>query len=290
MAAAADPHEPARLRPAALAALIAGEPGEALDVIRRWNEAGGKPDPAEALGWWAVAARKAGNLKEARLKLDEASKLDPAWRGARGWLAYQMGDKATAREDATARFESDPWARYLRALVHWEAGEVDEALADCASLLEAVPDHYEGIVLQARGLTVRGRNEKAEEMWKHAQRLAAGRTEAKLGLAEFYAATGRREEAVTMFLEVPGLAISHWRGAQLMLELGRHAEALRWADLGANRFPSDARIRMVLARILHSRLDHFGERSQLEKAAQLAPDDAEIKKLLAECVAEMKRD
>jgi Flp pilus assembly protein TadD len=75
-----------------------------------------------------------------------------------------------------------------------------------------------------------------------------------------------------------------------MLELGRHAEALRWADLGANRFPADARIRTVYARILHSRLDHFGERSQLEKAAQLAPDDAEVKKLLAECVAEMKRD
>ncbi|HZN62000.1 MAG TPA: hypothetical protein VFC90_06310, partial [Planctomycetota bacterium] len=110
------------------------------------------------------------------------------------------------------------------------------------------------------------------------------------GLAEFYASTGRREEAVAVFLEIQGLALAHWRGAQLMFEMGRHAEAMSWAELGALRYPNDGRLRTILGRILHARLDHFGERVQLEKAVQLAPEDAEAKKLLAECVAEMKRD
>ena len=290
IALAGAPDDPARLRSGALAALLAGESGEALDLVRRWNAAGGGPNPAEALGWWAVAARKQGDLGVARQKLDEAAKLDPAWRGARGWMAYHAGDRKQALEDAVARRESDPWARYLRALLHWDAGEVDAALAESSTLLEGWPDHYEALVLQARGLAARGRNEKAEELWKHAQKLAAGRTEAKLGLAEFYASTGRREEAVTVFLEIQGLALAHWRGAQLMFEMGRHAEALSWAELGALRYPNDGRLRTILGRILHARLDHFGERVQLERAVQLAPEDAEAKKLLAECVAEMKRD
>jgi tetratricopeptide (TPR) repeat protein len=286
----AAPADPARLRSTALAALLAGEAPEALDLLRRWSAAGGKPDPAEALGWWAVAARRLGNLGEARHKLDEASKLDPAWRGARGWLAYHEGDKKQALEDATARRESDPWARYLGALLHWDAGEVDAALEECATLLAGTPDHYEALVLQARGLTVRGVTGKAEEIWKHAQKLAAGRMEAKLGLAEFYATTGRREEAIAAYLEIHGLAVAHTRGAQLMLDLGRHAEALRWADLGVQRYPTDASVRVTMSRILHARLDHFGERGQLERASKLEPENEQIKKLLAECVAEMKRE
>jgi tetratricopeptide (TPR) repeat protein len=289
-AVSSTPDDPARLRCAALAALLAGEAREALGLVRRWSESGGEPKPAEALGWWAVAARKLGDVKEARVRLDEAAKIDPAWRSARGWLAYQAGDLKQALEDAEARRESDPWARYLRALLHWDAGDVDAALAESAKLLEGWPDHYEALVLQARGQTVRGRNEKAEELWKHAMKFAAGRTEAKLGLAEFYATTGRKEEAITAFLEIPGLAVAHWRGAQLMLDLGRHAEALRWVELGVDRYPDDVRVRTTFARILHARLDHFGERAQLERAAQLGPADAETKKLLADCIAEMKRD
>lgn len=284
------PEDPARLRCGALAALLAGDARDALLLVRRWSASGGRPNPAEALGWWAVAARKLGDRKEARLRLDEAAKLDPAWRGARGWLAYEDGDKAQALEDAMARRDTDPWARYLRALIHWDAGEVDQAMAECSTLLEGWPDHYEAIILQARGMAARGRNEKAEEQWKKAQKLAAGRTEAKLGLAEFYAATGRREEAITAFLDIPGVAVAHWRGAQLMLDMNRHAEALKWADIGVNRYPTDVRVRVVLSRILHARMDHFGERAQLERAVQLAPNDSEAKQLLAECIDEMKRD
>ena len=286
----AEPDDPARLRCASLAGLLGGDASEALAMIRRWSGSGGAPNPAEALGWWAVAARKLGNLQEARSKLDEAAKLDPSWRCARGWLAYQAGDKAQALEDATARRESDPWALYLRAQLFWDAGDVDSALAECATLLAGLPDHYEALVLQARGLAERGKKEMAEEVWKHAQKFAAGRTEAKLGLAEFYAATGRRDEAIATFIEIPGLAVAHSRGAQLMLEANRHAEAFRWVELGAQRYPSDVRIKATMARVLHARLDHFGERVQLERAAHLAPDDAEVKKLLADCIAEMKRE
>ncbi|HEU4339900.1 MAG TPA: hypothetical protein VFS19_07505 [Planctomycetota bacterium] len=285
----AEPDDPARLRCASLAGLLGGDAAEALALVRRWNGSGGAPNPAEALGWWAVAARKVGNVQEARSKLDDASKLDPSWRCARGWLAYQAGDKAQALDDATARRDSDPWALYLRALLYWDAGDVDAALEECSKLLAGSPDHYEALVLQARGLAARGKNEKAEEHWKHAQKLAAGRTDAKLGLAEHYAATGRRDEAIAAFIEIPGLPVAHSRGAQLMLEANRHAEALRWAELGAQRYPTDVRIKATLARVLHARLDHFGERVQLERAAYLAPDDAEVKKLLAECIAEMKR-
>src|SRR5688572_360288 len=149
-ALAAAPGDPARLRSASLAALLAGDAGEAAKLIRRWSDSGGRPHPAEAFGWWAVAARKLGDLQEARLKLDEAAKLDPAWRCARGWLAYQTGDRALALEDAVARRESDPWARYLRALLHWDAGEVDAALEECSALLAGWPDHYEAHILQAR--------------------------------------------------------------------------------------------------------------------------------------------
>ena len=289
-ALAADPEDPARLRNASLAALLKGDTEEALILIRRWSAGGGQPNPAEALGWWAVAVRKQGDLGETRHKLDEASKLDPAWRAARGWLAYHTGDRAQALEDATARRESDPWARYLRALIHWDAGEVDAAMEECSTLLAGSPDHYEALVLQARGLAARSRNEKAEELWKHAQKFAAGRTEAKLGLAEFYAATGRREEAVAAFIEIPGVAVAHWRGALIMLELNRHAEALRWAELGAQRYPNDVRVRATFARVLHARLDHFGERAQLERAMGIDPTDAEVKKLLADCVGEFKRE
>ncbi len=290
MALSSAGEDAARLRCGALAALLVGEAAEAVALIRRWSAGGGRPHPAEALGWWAVAARKLEDAKEARLRLDEAAKLDPAWRGARGWLAYHEGDRAQALEDAVARRESDPWARYLRALLHWDANEVDAALAECAMLLEGWPDHYEAMVLQARGLSVRGLNEKAEAKWKHAQKVAAGRMEAKLGLAEFYAATGRREEAISAFLEIHGLAVAHSRGAQLMLEANRHAEALRWAELGVQRYPNDAKTRTTMARILHARMDHFGERAELERAVQLAPGDEEAKQLLAACVAEMKRD
>ena len=290
LALAGAPEDPARLRAAALAALLSREDTEALGLIRRWNAAGGQPNPAEAQGWWAVAARRLGDYKEARRRLDEAAKLDPVWLSARAWLAYQAGDKEQAVQDATARRDSDPWARYLRALLHWEAGEIDAAIAECTTLVEGHPDHYEGLVLQARGLMARGKNDKAEERWKQALKLAAGRTEAKLGLAEFYAATGRREEAISLFLEIPNVADAHWRGARLMLDLNRHAEALKWAEVGVERYPGDVRLKTVLARILHVRLDHFGERVQLERASKLAPDDAEVKELLAACLAEMKRE
>ena len=289
-ALAAEPEDPSRLRNASLAALLKGDNEEALILIRRWSASGGQPNPAEALGWWAVAVRKQGHVDVARLKLDEAAKLDPAWRSARGWLAYHTGDRAQALEDADSRRESDPWARYLRALLHWDAGEVDAAMEECSTLLAGSPDHYEALVLQARGLAARGRNEKAEEMWKHAQRLAAGRTEAKLGLAEFYASTGRREEAISAFIEIPGVAVAHWRGALIMLELNRHAEALRWVELGAQRYPNDVRVRATFARVLHARLDHFGERAQLERAMGINPGDEEVQKLLTDCVAEFKRE
>ena len=284
--------DPARLRCCSLAALLAGEmyAKDALTIIRRWSAAGGGPRPDEALGWWAVAAKNLGDGREARAKLDEASKLNPDWRSARGWLAYRQGDRAQALQDCEARRDADPWARYLRALIHWDAGEVDAALAECTTLLESSPDHYEAIVLQARGLMAGGKNEKAEERWKHALKLAAGRTEARLGLADFYAATGRREEAIQAYVEVPGVAVAHSRGARLMLELNRHAEALKWAQVGVARYPNDVGVRTVLGRILHARLDHFAERLQLEVAAQLAPGDPEVKKLLADCVEEMKRE
>jgi tetratricopeptide (TPR) repeat protein len=290
LALAGAPEDPSRLRAASLAALHLNDHQESLTLVRRWNAAGGQPNPAEAQGWWAVAARQLGDFKDARRHLDEAVKLDPVWLGARAWLAYRTGDKAQAVQDSAARRDSDPWARYLRALLHWEAGEIDASLAECTALLEGHPDHYEGLVLQARGLMALGKNEPAEERWKHALKLAAGRTEAKLGLADYYATTGRREEAISLFLEIPGVADAHWRGASLMLELNRHAEALKWAQVGVERYPDDVRLKTVLARILHARLDHFGELTQLERASKLAPDDPEVKKLLEACLAEMKRE
>lgn len=288
MALAAAPRDPPRLRAVAMGALFTTESAEAIQTLDRWREA--DPASAEAWAWMAVAARGQGDLARARECLDAAVKMDPAWRCARGWVAYAAKDLAAAMADSEAGGQSDPWALYLRALIHWEANDVTSALVDCRSVLSRWPDHYESLVLQARGLATLGKTEEAEKCWKAALRASPGRAEAKIGIAAFFASLGRREEAIAAYADLPDVAEAHWRGAQLMLENGRHAEALRWASMGVHRYPRDPKLLVTLGRILHARLDHFGELSAYERAVQLAPKDEEAKKLLEGCLAEMKRD
>jgi len=286
MALAAAPQDPPRLRAVAMADLFITESAEAFQVLERWRQA--DPTSAEAWAWMAVGARGKGDLAKARECLDTAVKMDPAWRCARGWVAYAAKDTETALADSGGT--EDPWGLYLRALIRWEKEDVANALADCATVLAKWPDHYESLVLQARALSSLGKAEEAEKSWKAALRVSPGRTEAKVGIAGFFASHGRLEEAIAAYADVPDAAESHWRAARLMLEAGRHADALRWVNMGIHRYPRDPKLRVTLGRILHARLDHFGELSAYEQALQISPGDDEAKKLLDGCLAEMKRD
>ena len=288
MALAAAPQDAPRLRAVAMGALFTTESAEAFQALERWRQA--DPSSAEAWAWMAVGARGKGDLVKARECLDAAVKMDPVWRCARGWVAYAAKDPATAQADAEAGAQSDPWALYLRALIRWEGNDVANALVDCQAVLARWPEHYESLVLQARALASLGKAEEAEKSWKAALRASPGRTEAKIGIAGFFASLGRRQEAIAAYADVPDAAEAHWRGAQLMLEDGKHAEALRWANMGVHRYPRDPKLLVTLGRILHARMDHFGELSAFERAIQIAPKDEEAKKLLDGCLAELKRE
>jgi tetratricopeptide (TPR) repeat protein len=287
-ALAGDPVHPGRFRALMIAELLAGNLAEALDVGTRWRAAA--PDAAEPWAWAAAAHRKLGDVKKAAESLDGAVRIDAKYRGARGWAEYARGDRSKALEDAEAAKETDPAARHLRAVLHRDAGEFKAALAACDMILAVRTGFFEALALRADCLAKLGRDEDAVAAWKRAIEADPVRTEARLGLAEHYRATGRREEALALYSELSDLPEAHAKSALLLLELGRHSQALYWAEMGVRRHPNDARLQIVLGRIRHARLDHFGEWAAYDAAVRLDPRNVEAKKLLDECLRELKRE
>jgi len=287
-ALAGDPVQPARYRALMMAELLSSNFAEAIDVGARWRSAA--PGSAEPWAWAAAAHRKLGEIKKAAEALDAAVGIDGRYRSARGWAAYAAGDRAKAVEDAEASMAADPAARHLRALLHKDAGEIEAALAACDLVLAARPGHYESLALRAECLAARGRSDDAVAAWKRAIDADPARFEAKLGLAEHYRLAGRREEAFTLYSELSENPEAHAKSALLLLELGRHSQALEWAEQGVRRHPNDARLLVVLGRVRHARLDHFGECVAFEAAVRLAPKDEEARKVLEDCLLELKRE
>lgn len=119
------------MRAAGLAAaallVLAGAAG-----LVRWATA---PDPSEAFVA-SVAALRAGNATDARLRADEAARARPDWGAAQAMLArayIALGDGAAAEgaaERAAANGYPSGRLHHLLARAHWLAGDPQSALEE----------------------------------------------------------------------------------------------------------------------------------------------------------------
>lgn len=284
--AAAASH-PLCLRALTMAQILAGRFPEARRTCDRWIAAA--PREAEAVAWKAVTLRAGGEFGKAADVLDSIAATDPRYRLLRGWAAYAAGRLDAALEDATALLKFDSSARLLRAMIRRGRGDPKGALEDCEDVCRLNQGDYDALSLRAELRAAAGDSEGAIASWREAIRADPDRIPARMALADHLRGSGRLEEALAEYLELPEAPDAQRHGVMTLLEQGRHAEALRLAELAVERFPQSAGVRVALARALHVRYDHYGEHAALAQAQMLAPQDPEIHRLLEACRKELEQ-
>lgn len=157
---------------------------------------------------------------------------------ARGDRAYAKGDLARAESeygravDAGGPESSD--ARYQRARVRFERGDVAGAGADAAAVVETEPRHWEALCLLGMVREKQGRRAEAVEWFGKAAGIAPGELAPRNNLAYLALQDGRDREAydllVTIVRDFPGSTRAWANLATAAERLGLDDEAARARD------------------------------------------------------------
>ncbi|WP_433433597.1 tetratricopeptide repeat protein [Nonomuraea sp. CA-141351] len=233
----------------------------------------------------------AGRTEEALADYTRAIEADPGYPDyylERGNLLHRLGrpDEALADYEAVMRLSPPfPEAYYNRAELRFASGDLDGARADLDHTLELDPEFASAYVNRSGIHAGLGEYTRAREDVVRGLGLTPRDPHLLCVLGQVELAEGRHPEARTAFdraLEIdPGL-VAAWAGrAELAFERGDHDEAL--ADL-THALELGETAELLFNRSVVYRAAGLAGRAKedLLRAAELAPDDEDVGRALAE--------
>ncbi|WP_431931828.1 tetratricopeptide repeat protein [Nonomuraea jabiensis] len=233
----------------------------------------------------------AGRTEEALADYTRAVEADPGYPDyylERGNLLHRLGrsEEALADYEAVMRLSPPfPEAYYNRAEVRFAAGDLDGARADLDHTLELDPEFAPAYVNRSGIDVVMGDYASAREDVVRGLGLTPRDPHLLCVLGQVELAEGRRPEARTAFdgaLEADPELVAAWAGrAELAFEGGEHDAAL--ADLThALKLAETAELLFNRSVVYRAAGLADKARDDLLRAVELAPDDEEIGRALAE--------
>ncbi|MEQ4719160.1 tetratricopeptide repeat protein [Nonomuraea sp. B19D2] len=233
----------------------------------------------------------AGRTDEALADYTRAIEADPGYPDyylERGNLLHRLGrpDEALADYEAVMRLSPPfPEAYYNRAELRFASGDLDGARADLDHTLELDPEFAPAYVNRSGICAGQGEYASAREDVVRGLGLTPRDPHLLCVLGQVELAEGRHPEARTAFdgaLEIdPGL-VAAWAGrAELAFERGEHDAAL--ADLTHALELGETAELLFNRSVVYRAAGLAGQaRQDLLRAAQLAPDDEDVGRALAE--------
>ncbi|MGW6500723.1 tetratricopeptide repeat protein [Nonomuraea angiospora] len=232
----------------------------------------------------------AGRTEEALADYTRAVAADPGYPDyylERGNLLHRLGrsEEALADYEAVMRLSPPfPEAYYNRAEVRFAAGDLDGARADLDHTLELDPEFAPAYVNRSGISVVMGDYAGAREDVVRGLGLTPRDPHLLCVLGQVELAEGRRPEARTAFdgaLEADPELVAAWAGrAELAFESGDHDAAL--ADLTHALKLAETAELLFNRSVVHRAAGLADKaRDDLLRAAELAPDDEEVRRALA---------
>jgi tetratricopeptide (TPR) repeat protein len=233
-----------------------------------------------------------GDAEGALAAAQAALEIDPEHRAARLRKAELLVDlgyrkKDTARiaegrgivDGILAKASADPDALFVRAKLEMAEGRFGDAVATMRRALDARPEWAHGHFMLGSALFAAGDRTGARPELTRALEIDASLVEARRVLAQVHAALGDHELAVE-----EGRRVLQTRAddaklrivvAQSLVRQGEFDEGLEML-LGIPEEERDAEAHYAIGRIHEIRGEHGAARAELERAAELAPGNAEV--------------
>lgn len=223
-----------------------------------------------------------------------AIELAPEWADPfynRGNFRYNRREYAEALPDYDAAIERAPkWAapHQSRGLTLSKLKRYDEALVSISRAIELSPSPHNAIYNRARVYFDLERYEDTlTDLELAFELLGSGRgVHAHWYEAQAFQRLGRDDEAIKaldrMIADSPSLELSHRRKAILLYTMGRVEEAVDAARVAVEMAPGSAwsQLWLMIPR-LYAERDCAEAAAQLDHARSLAPDNAELKMMVA---------
>ncbi|MER7502935.1 tetratricopeptide repeat protein [Nonomuraea pusilla] len=282
----------------ALVELRRGRPDAALDLVQQAIDLAERhlPDehPVHRLVLYANRAQLTaamGRPEQALADYDAAIALDPGYPDYyldRGNLLLKLGraDEALADYESVMRLSPPfPEAYYNRAEVRYAAGDLEGARADLDHTLELDPAFTAAYVNRSGLCAAAGDTVQARRDAERGLELDPDNPYLLCVLGQVEAAEGRAAEALAAFdraLELDQDLVPAWAGrGELAFGRGEHDAAV--ADLSrALKLEETAELLFNRA-VAHRAAGRAEEaRADLRRAAELAPDDEDVRRALAE--------
>lgn len=233
----------------------------------------------------------AGRTEEALADYTRAVEADPGYPDyylERGNLLHRLGrsEEALADYEAVMRLSPPfPEAYYNRAEVRFAAGDLDGARADLDHTLELDPEFAPAYVNRSGISVVMGDYAGARRDVVRGLGLTPRDAHLLCVLGQVELAEGRRPEARAAFdaaLEADPELVAAWAGrAELAFESGDHDAAL--ADLTHALKLAETAELLFNRSVVHRAAGLADKaRDDLLRAAELAPDDEEVRRALAQ--------
>jgi putative PEP-CTERM system TPR-repeat lipoprotein len=280
---ATNPRDPAAVKLLAETRLRQQRPEAALDALRAVQDTATE-DPQ--IGFLSgLANLLAGNPEQGLLYLEQAASLDPAnellrLQLARAYLAAgRSADASTLLQRSFAGGTASLEAGLLRFFADIRTGSPDTGDTAAAELLAEFPDEPLALTAVAIHLQLQGQNERARELFERAAALETEGATARLFVAAALVQEGRADEAEQLLAEIletqPDNAQVLTARAQLLAGRGELDQAALLLTRAAEHSPSIAP-RLALAQLRLRQSDLEAARRELEIAAEIAPDNAEL--------------
>jgi tetratricopeptide (TPR) repeat protein len=291
------------------------------------------PEHVKALVVFGSAKARLFNSTYALHSLAETLRLGQDYRRAIQELRKTPASEPNADEIAEAAFSkalalspTDFDAQLSRANFLWAVNRADDAEQVLRQFADENPQHH--LANRALGMyyLARGRQADGEKYLKVAAE--GGEREARLGLADYYARTGRSGEALAVYGSMgpadDNAGAVTLPAAEIEVQLGRHEQAVRRLEALLEREPLNARAlalrgrislalgdldqavkyartaagadplssdaRAVAGRALDAKGDTEGAFSALSEALRLDPGAASVSKDLARLALALGRD
>jgi tetratricopeptide (TPR) repeat protein len=282
----------------ALVEVRQGRPEAAMELVQRAVDLAESelPDehPIHRLVLYANRAQllaMTGRAEEALADYTRAIAADPGYPDYyldRGNLLHKLGrpEEALADYEAVMRLSPPfPEAYYNRSELRFAAGDLDGARADLDHTLELDPEFTPAYVNRGGLNGARGDHEAARKDVERGLALAPRDPHLLCVLGQVELAEGRHPEARAAFdqaLEADADLVAGWAGrAELAYARGEHDAAL--ADLDRALKLAETAELLFNRSVVHQALGRPGEaRRDLLRAAELAPDDKDVRRALAE--------
>ncbi|MGA9422638.1 MAG: tetratricopeptide repeat protein [Rhodanobacteraceae bacterium] len=239
----------------------------------------------------AAAHRDVGELGLAESHYRRAVKLDPrcaeAWHRL-GRVEFERGKAALAIRHYRKALEVEPGTLatlHDLALAHRQRQQHAQAVSLCRQILAKWPGDVPALLMLGSLFDAQGELDHAGAMYRQVLAQVPGQIDALVNLGGVLRRQHRPDDALALLVQacrsVPCPADAFGQLAQVMLELGRYAEARQSAERAISREPAEAcwwRTAGIAARLQH---DLRVAVPALRKTLELAPDDVDARAELA---------